>query len=147
VSEVVHALLPAHAQLQADELHRPGELPPPLLRGLHDPLLLPTTVTIAVANACTRIAPRKGFDPHAWPILRLLFSVISLIVLLVPSTKMRERQAASDETRLAGPDFDDDLRLAERWRDEVEGASQTVVCSTIGTVWPAGKPPPLTRAI
>jgi hypothetical protein len=110
----------ARDQPRAGLLDQTGKFLALRLRELHDPLL-PLAVTIAVT--------------YAWAILGLLFSVISLIVLLVlPSTKMRERHAASDETRVAGPDFDDDLGPAERWCDEAGGASRTDMSSTIATV-------------
>ena len=119
---MLHApVMAAGDQPRAGLLDQTGKFLALRLRGLHDPLLPLATVTIAVT--------------YAWGILGLLFSVISLIVLLVlPSTKMRERHAASDETRVAGPDFDDDLGPTERWCDEAGGASRTDVSSTIATV-------------
>ena len=119
---MLHApVMAARDQPRAGLLDQTGKFLALRLRELHDPLMPLATVTIAVT--------------YAWAILGLLFSVISLIVLLVlPSTKMRERHAASDETRVAGPDFDDDLGPAERWCDEAGGASRTDMSSTIATV-------------
>jgi hypothetical protein len=119
---VLHApVTAAPDQLRAGLLGQTGKFLALRRRELHDPLLPLATVTIAVT--------------YALAILGLPFSVISLIVLLVlPSTKMRERHAASDETRVAGPDFDDDLGPTERWCDEAGGASRTDMSSTIGTV-------------
>jgi hypothetical protein len=119
---VLHApVTAARDQLRAGLLDQTGKFLALRRRELHDPLLPLATVTIAVT--------------YALAILGLPFSVISLIVLLVlPSTKMRERHAASDGTRVAGPDFDDDLGPTERWCDEAGGASRTDMSSTIGTV-------------
>ena len=118
---MLHApVMAARDQPRAGLLDQTGTFLALRLRELHDPLLPLATVTIAVT--------------YAWAILGLLFSVISLIVLVVvPSTKMRERHAASDETRVAGPDFDD-LGPTERRCDEAGGASRIDMSSTIATV-------------
>lgn len=70
---------------------------------IHHPLLgLTAVLWISVAYGCVQLADRKGHDDQVWGTLGLMFSVVTLIVLLaLPSTKPTGRAA---ELHRAGDD-------------------------------------------
>jgi hypothetical protein len=70
----------------AHELLQPARL---FELAVHHPLLaLTATLWIAVAYACAAIATRKNRDDQLWGFLGILFSVLTLVVLVaLPSTR------------------------------------------------------------
>ena len=62
---------------------------------VHHPLaLLVISLMLAVAYGCAAIATKKGRNARVWGILGFLFSVVTLIVLLLLPSKRSPEQGA-----------------------------------------------------